>query len=60
MLNITDHQRNAKVTIGYHLPLVRMTTIRKRTVTTTEKDVEKRKPSHTAGRNINWNRHDGK
>ena len=43
-----------------HLTPVRMATIRKRTVTTLEKDVEKREPSRTAGRNIKWNRHYGK
>ena len=42
-----------KITVGYHLSPVRLAIIKKSTVNAGE-DVEKRKPSYTAGVKVNW------
>ena len=48
-------------TMNYHLTTVRMAIIKKRQqITSVGKDMEKRKPSHTIGRNVNWCHHYGK
>ena len=54
MLSITNYSRNAiKNTLIYHLTAVRTATIKKSTNNAGE-SVEKRGPSSTVGRNINW------
>ena len=50
-----------KLTIRCHLTPVRVTIINKtRNITKFGDDVERRKPSHGAGGNVNWCSHDGK
>ena len=61
MLNIAiiiDMQ--TKTIMSYHLKPVRMATIKRPEATSVGKDVEKREPLHTVGRNINWCSHCGK
>ena len=49
-----------KTTVGYHFILIRMTIMKKSgkksqiIISVADKDVEKLKPSNTAGRNANW------
>ena len=53
MLNITNHQRNANQNrMSYHLTPVRLAMIKKNT-NNNGKNVEKREPSYTVGRNAN-------
>ena len=49
-----------KTIISYHLKPIRMATIKRPEMTSISKDVEKREPLHTVGRNINWHSHCGK
>jgi hypothetical protein len=42
-----------KTTVRFHLTPVRMATIKTQTVTNVGKDVGKKKPSYTAGGNVN-------
>ena len=44
----------------YHLKAVRMAIIKKSTNANAGEGVEKRKPSHPVGRNVNWCGHHGK
>ena len=46
-----------KITIGYHLTPVRMATIKRQQITSVEEDMEKKEPSRTVGKNINWCSH---
>ena len=48
-----------KTTMRYHLTSVRMTIIKKKTTTNTDKDVKSKEPSNTVGRNVNWFSHCG-
>ena len=50
MLNITYHQGNAKD----NQTSVTVTIVKRQQITSVGKDVEKRKPSCTAGGNVNW------
>ena len=49
-----------KTTMRYCLTPVRMAVIKKKQVTNAGKDGEKREPSYTVGRNVNWCSHYGK
>ena len=48
-----------KTTMRYHLTLVRMLSLKRTQITSAGKGVEKRKPSHTVGGNVNWCSHYG-
>ena len=55
MLNITNHQGNANQNqMRYHLIPIRMAIIKRQQISSVGKDVEKREPLFTVGRNINW------
>jgi hypothetical protein len=47
------HEEMLNMAIRFHLTPVRMTTSRAQTTTNVGKDVGKREPSYTAGRNVN-------
>ena len=49
-----------KTTMRYHFTLVRMAIISKYKITNAGEDVEKRGPSYTVSRNVNWFYHYGK
>ena len=49
-----------KTIMRYHLTPVRMAVIKKSTKINAGEGVEKRKPSHTVGGNVNWCSHCGK
>ena len=46
-----------KITMRFHLTIVRMTIIKKSTIVNAEKGVEKRKPCYTVDGNVNWYSH---
>ena len=49
-----------KITMTYHLTLVRMVIIKKNQQTmNAEEDLEKREPSYTVGKNVDWCSHSG-
>ena len=54
-------EKQIKTAMRYHLTLVRMTTIKKKSLQTINagEGVEKREPSYTAGGNANWYSHYG-
>ena len=49
-----------KVAMEYHLTLVRMDIIKNTEIINAGENIEKRKPLHTNGENINQYSHDGK
>ena len=60
MLNITNTEMQRKTTMRYHLTPVRMATIKSLQTINAGEAVEKREPSYTVGRNVNWKSHYGK
>ena len=61
MLNIINYQRNANKKMRFHLVAFRMAIIKKNLQIINAADgVEKREPSYTVGKNINWCSHYGK
>ena len=46
-----------KTTMRYHLTLAGMVTSKTQEITSVGGDVEKREPSHTVGKNVNWCSH---
>ena len=49
-----------KSTMGYHLTLVRTAIIKNLQIINAGEGMEKREPSYTVGRNVNWCSHYGK
>ena len=64
LLNITNHQKidaNANQNHRQHLIPIRMAILKKVTSNKCGKDMEKREPLYTVGKNVNWwNFHHGK
>ena len=53
MLNITSHLKNAnQTTIGKHFKITKMAKIKKWTIASVDRFVEKMKPSYTAGEDV--------
>ena len=48
-----------KTTMKYYLTVVRMTIIKKSTSNKFHRECEKKEPSYTVGRNVNWYSHYG-
>ena len=46
-------EKQIKITMKYHLTLVRMVIIKRQEITSVGKGVENRKPSYTVGGNVN-------
>ena len=60
MLNIVHYEKNAiKITVKYHLSPVRTAISKNLQTINAGEDEEKRQPSCTAGRNVNWYNHYG-
>ena len=57
LLIITEMQ--IKTTMRYHLTLARMAIIKNSQTINTGEGVERREPSYTVGRNVNWRNHHG-
>ena len=58
MLNITSHLKNAnQTTIGKHFKITKMAKIKKWTIASVDRFVEKMKPSYTAGEDVKWRSH---
>ena len=49
-----------KTTVRYHITPVRMPIVKNLQITNAGEGVEKREPSYTVGRNVNWCSHYGK